>query len=95
MEENKFVHPDEIIDVLLIKTRKGKGTLRLYLFTTLNRLKKQGKIVSIKISNQNYWGFPNWLNIQNKPFCTHEPKAFHSNKIFKKPFGIGPSDEGY
>jgi len=88
-EENRFVFSDEIINDLVTKTGKERGSLRLYLLTTLKRMIKRGQIILSKsqTSSQVYWGLPGWLDREGRPLHSHRPReGFSDNSI--GPFGI-------
>jgi len=88
-EENRFVFSDEIINDLVTKTGKERGSLRLYLLTTLKRMNERGQIILAKsqTSSQVYWGLPGWLDREGRPLHSHRPReGFSDNSI--GPFGI-------
>ena len=88
-EENRFVFFDEIINDLVTKTGRERGSLRLYLLTTLKRMNRRGQIILSKsqTSSQVYWGLPGWLDREGCPLYSHRPKErFFNNSI--RPFGI-------
>ena len=87
--ENRFVVSDEIINDLVTKTGKERGSLRLYFLSTLKRMNERGQIFLVKsqTSSQVYWGLPGWLDREGRPLHSHRPReGFSDNSI--RPFGI-------
>jgi len=79
---NSFVSPDDIISNQILKTGKSKGIIRLYVYTTLNRLKKRGQITSIEDfeTGKVLWGLPGWTDFNDLPLSSHMPLSNSTTK---------------